>query len=53
MNEQIGIKIINLRVAKLSNSPAITYVSRLDLNHSDSQLVSPITYSEIPPATIY
>ncbi len=41
MNDHLGDKIINLCVAKLSNSPAITCVSRLDLNHFASQYDSP------------
>jgi hypothetical protein len=41
MNDQLESKIINLCVAKLRNSPAITCVSRLDLDHFKSQLVSP------------
>jgi hypothetical protein len=41
MNDQFEFKIINLCVAKLRNSQAITCVSRLDLNRFNSQLVSP------------
>jgi hypothetical protein len=40
MNDQIGPKIINLGVAKLSNSPAITYVLRLELNDFESKFDS-------------
>ena len=37
MNERVVPKIINSCVVKLSNSPAITYVPRLELGHFDSQ----------------
>ena len=41
MTDQFGPKLINICVAKLSNSPAITGVSRLDLDEFESQLNSP------------
>jgi hypothetical protein len=37
MNERIVPKMTNFCVVKLSNSPAITYVPRLELGHFDSQ----------------
>jgi hypothetical protein len=40
MNERVVPKIINFCVVKLSNSPAITCVPRLELDHFESQLDS-------------
>ena len=40
MNERVVLKTINFCVVKLSNSPAITCVPRLELDHFDSQLDS-------------
>ncbi len=37
MNERVESKIINFCVVKLSNSPAITCVPRLELDHFESQ----------------
>jgi hypothetical protein len=48
MNDQFEPKIINLCVGKLRNSPAITCVSRLDLDHFNSQLVSPSFNQRFP-----
>ena len=41
MNDQFGTKMIDLCVAKLSNSRAITGVPRLDIDHFEFQLDSP------------
>ena len=41
MNEHLVSKIINLCVVKLSNSGAITCVSRLDLDHFERNLIRP------------
>jgi hypothetical protein len=41
MNERVVPKMINSRVVKLSNSPAITCVPRLELDHFESQSDSP------------
>jgi hypothetical protein len=41
MNDQFDFKIINSYVAKLRNSPAITCVVRLELDHFEFQLDSP------------
>jgi hypothetical protein len=40
MNERLVPKIINFCVVKLSNSPAITFVPRLELDYFNSQLDS-------------
>lgn len=41
MTDQLGPKIINLCVAKFSNSYAIAGIPRLDINHFESQFDSP------------
>ena len=41
MNERVVPKMTNFRVVKLSNSPAITCVPRLELDHFESQPDSP------------
>ena len=41
MNVHLVPKIINLYVVKLSNSGAITCVSRLDLDHFEHNLIRP------------
>ncbi len=41
MNEGVVPKMTNSHVVKLSNSPAITCVPRLELDHFDSQPDSP------------
>jgi len=41
MNERVVPKKTNFRVVKLSNSPAITHVPRLELDHFESQHDSP------------
>jgi len=41
MNEHLASKIINLCVVKLSNSDAITCVSRLDLEYFEHNLIRP------------
>jgi hypothetical protein len=41
MNERVVPKMTNFYVVKLSNSPAITYVPRLELGHFESQPDSP------------
>ena len=48
MNEHLGSKIINLRVVKLSNSPAITCVPRLDLDYFELQSDSPRLNQRLP-----
>jgi hypothetical protein len=40
MSDQLGPKIINLCVAKFSNSGAITCIPRLDIDHFESQFDS-------------
>jgi len=41
MNEHVVPKMTNFHVVKLSNSPAITCVPRLELDHFESQPDSP------------
>ncbi len=41
MNERVVPKMTNFCVVKLSNSPAIACVPRLELDHFESQLDSP------------
>ena len=41
MNERVVPKMTNFCVVKLSNSPAITCVPRLELDHFESQPDSP------------
>jgi len=41
MNERVVLKMTNFYVVKLSNSPAITCVPRLELGHFESQHDSP------------
>jgi len=41
MNERVVPKMTNFCVVKLSNSPAITCVPRLELGHFESQPDSP------------
>jgi hypothetical protein len=41
MNERVVPKVTNFCVVKLSNSPAITCVPRLELDHFESQPDSP------------
>jgi hypothetical protein len=41
MNERVVTKMTNFSVVKLSNSPAITCVPRLELDHFESQPDSP------------
>jgi hypothetical protein len=48
MADHLGHKIINLGVAKLSNSSAITCVPRLDLDHFASQYDSPRLNQRLP-----
>jgi hypothetical protein len=48
MNDQFESKITKLYVGKLRNSPAITCVSRLDLDHFESQLNSPRFNQRLP-----
>ncbi len=48
MNEHLASKIINLCVAKLSNSGANTCVPRLDLDHFESQSDSPRLNQRLP-----
>ena len=43
MNERVVLKMTNFCVVKLSNSPAITCVPRLELDHFESQPDSPRT----------
>jgi hypothetical protein len=42
MNDQFESRIINRRVGKLPNSPAVAWVSRLDLDHFEPKLDSPV-----------
>ncbi len=52
MNDQFESKIIKSCVAKLRNSPAITCVVRLELDHFDLQLDSPSFNQRLPnPST--
>ncbi len=48
MKDQLEPEMINLYVGKLRNSPAITSVSRLDLNHFTSQLDLPSFNQRLP-----
>ena len=48
MNERIVPKKTNFCVVKLSNSPAITYVPRLELDHFESQHDSPRINQRLP-----
>ena len=48
MNERVVPKMINFCVVKLSNSPAITCVPRLELDHFDSQPDSPRINQRFP-----
>jgi hypothetical protein len=48
MNERLVPKMINFCVVKLSNSPAITCVPRLELDHFDSQPDSPRINQRFP-----
>jgi hypothetical protein len=48
MNEHLVPKMINLCVVKLSNSWAITCVSRLDLDYFESQADSPRLNQRLP-----
>ena len=53
MNERVAPKMINFCVVKLSNSPAITYVPRLELDgptfrHFESQHDSPRINQRLP-----
>jgi len=41
MNERVVPKMTNSHVVKLSNSPAIAFVPRLELDHFESQPDSP------------
>ena len=48
MNERVVPKMTNFCVVKLSNSPAITCVPRLELDHFDSQPDSPRINQRVP-----
>ena len=48
MNERVVPKMTNFCVVKLSNSPAITCVPRLELDHFKSQPDSPRINQRIP-----
>jgi len=48
MNERVVPKMINFCVVKLSNSRAITYVPRLELDHFESQPDSPRINQRFP-----
>jgi hypothetical protein len=48
MNEHLVPKIINLCVVKLSNSCAIAFVPRLDLDYFESQADSPRLNQKLP-----
>ena len=48
MNERVVPKMTNFCVVKLSNSPAITHVSRLELDHFESQPDSPRINQRLP-----
>ena len=48
MNERVVPKMTNSHVVKLSNSPAITCVSRLELDHFESQPKSPRINQRFP-----
>jgi len=48
MNEHVVLKMTNFCVVKLSNSPAITCVPRLELDHFESQPDSPIINQRLP-----
>ena len=48
MNERVEPKMTNFCVVKLSNSPAITCVPRLELDHFESQPDSPRINQRFP-----
>ncbi len=48
MNERVVPKMKNFSVVKLSNSPAITCVPRLELDHFESQPDSPRINQRLP-----
>ena len=52
MNERVVSKMTNSHVVKLSNSPAITCVPRLELNHFESQPESPRIIQRFPSSPI-
>jgi len=48
MNERVVPKMTNFSVVKLSNSPAITCVPRLELDYFESQPDSPRINQRLP-----
>ena len=52
MNERVVPKMTNFCVVKLSNSPAITCVPRLELDHFESQPDSPRINQRFPKDTL-